>query len=74
MAGHKQRKFSRGGTRPPPENRQTDAAPIRARAPLIEQFYVAVDRQLKSGFGIRSGRKGSARNKEKTSRSTSDRL
>ena len=50
MAGHKQRKFSTGGTRPPPENRQTDAAPIRARAPLIEQFYVAVDRQLKSGF------------------------
>ncbi len=46
----KQRKFSRGGTRPPPENRQTDAAPIPT-APLIEEYYVAVDGQLKSGFG-----------------------
>jgi hypothetical protein len=33
------------------ENKQTDPAPIRARTPLVEQYYVAVDRQLKSGFG-----------------------
>ena len=52
MAAHKQRKFSSRGRSPAPESRQTDsAAPIRARAPLMEQYYVAVDRQLKSGFG-----------------------
>ena len=50
MAVHKQRKLSSRG-RSPPENRQTDSAPIRATVPLIEQYYVAVDRQLKSGFG-----------------------
>ena len=33
------------------EAQETDSAPIRATAPLIEQYYVAVDRQLKSGFG-----------------------
>jgi hypothetical protein len=33
------------------DNKQTASAPIRAAAPLIEQFYVAADRQLKSGFG-----------------------
>lgn len=27
------------------------ARPVRAKPPLVEQFYVAVDRQLKSGFG-----------------------
>jgi hypothetical protein len=51
MAAHKQRKFSSRGRSPAPESRQTDSAPIRATAPLIEQDYVAVDRQLKSGFG-----------------------
>jgi hypothetical protein len=53
IATHKRRKLSsRGRTATPtPENKQTDPAPIRASAPLIEQYYVAVDRQLKSGFG-----------------------
>ena len=53
MAKYKRRKFSnRDKTTPPTsENKQADPAPIRARAPLIEQYYVAVDRQLKSGFG-----------------------
>jgi hypothetical protein len=52
MATYKRRKFSHQRKRadPVPESKQTDPAPIRARAPLIEQFYVAVDRQLKSGF------------------------
>ena len=50
MAAYKQRKFSSRGRSPAPESRRTDSAPIRAKAPLIEQFYVAVDRQLKSGF------------------------
>jgi hypothetical protein len=48
MATYKRRKFLNQGKRP--ENKHTDPAPIRAKAPLIEQFYVAVDRQLKSGF------------------------
>ena len=53
MAVHKRRKFSNQGRNAnrAPESRQTDSAPIRAKAPLVEQFYVAVDRQLKSGFG-----------------------
>src|SRR6516162_10436179 len=51
MVLHKQRKLSSRGRSPAPENRQTDSAPIRATVPLIEQYYVAVDRQLKSGFG-----------------------
>jgi hypothetical protein len=53
MATYKRRKFLNQGKRadPAPENKHTAPAPIRARAPLIEQFYVAVDRQLKSGFG-----------------------
>ena len=52
MATYKRRKFLNQGKRadPAPENKDTDPAPIRAKAPLIEQFYVAVDRQLKSGF------------------------
>jgi hypothetical protein len=51
MATHKQRKFSSRARSPAPESRQTDSAPIRATVPLAEQYYVAVDRQLKSGFG-----------------------
>ena len=51
MAAHKQRKLSGRGRSPAPESRQTDSAPIRATVPLMEQYYVAVDRQLKSGFG-----------------------
>ena len=38
--------------RPIPANNQSMVAPPkRARPPLIEQFHVAVDRQLKSGYG-----------------------
>jgi|SRR5215472_12146931 hypothetical protein len=51
MATYKQRKFSSRGRSSAPESKQTDSAPIRATVPLIEQYYVAVDRQLKSGFG-----------------------
>ena len=51
IARYKQRKLSSRGRRPAPESRQTNSAPTRATAPLIEQYYVAVDRQLKSGFG-----------------------
>ena len=51
MAAHKRRKFSGRGRSPAPESRQTDSAPRRATAPLIEEYYVAVDRQLKSEFG-----------------------
>jgi hypothetical protein len=47
MAAYKQRKSSSRGRSPAPESRQT----VRATVPLIEQYYVAVDRQLKSGFG-----------------------
>jgi len=47
----KQRKFSSRTRSPAPESSQTDSVPIRATVPLIEQYYVAVDRQLKSGFG-----------------------
>ena len=51
MAAHKQRKFSGRGRSPAPESSRTDySATIRAAAPLIEEYYVAVDRQLKSGF------------------------
>ena len=50
MAAHKQRKLSSRGKSPAPESRRTDSVPIRATVPLIEQYYVAVDRQLKSGF------------------------
>jgi hypothetical protein len=51
MAAHKRRKLSGKGRGPAPESKRTDSAPIRATVPLIEQYYVAVDRQLKSGFG-----------------------
>ena len=75
MAAYKQRKFSSRGRSPAPENRQPDSAPIRAAVPLIEQYYVAVDRQLKSGFGTydaaEKGRKG---DKEEISKSAGNRL
>ena len=53
MAMQRRRKLSeRGrGTSPVPHNKQTVSVPMRTSAPLIEQFYVAVDRQLKSGYG-----------------------
>ena len=50
MAAHKQRKFTSHARSPAPESKQTESAPIRATVPLIEKYYVAVDRQLKSGF------------------------
>jgi len=50
MAAHKHRKFSSRGKSRAPESRQADSAPIRTTAPLIDLYYVAVDRQLKSGF------------------------
>ena len=51
MAAYKQRNFSSRTRSPAPESKQTDSAPRRATVPLIEQYYVAADRQLKSGFG-----------------------
>ena len=52
MTRHRRPKPSGRGRRTaaPPINTQAVSAPTRARAPLIEQFYVAVDRQLKSGY------------------------
>jgi hypothetical protein len=50
MAAHKHRNFSSRGRSPAPESTQTDSAPIRATVTLVEPYYVAVDRQLKSGF------------------------
>jgi hypothetical protein len=58
MAIRKQARFSRGTNRPSNRTGQTrpstangTAAPVRkvSRPPLTEPFYVAVDRQLKSG-------------------------
>jgi hypothetical protein len=50
-------------------------APIRATVPLIEQYYVAVDRQLKSGFGTyEAAEKGRKGDKEKISESAGNRL
>jgi len=37
------------------------ASPIRAKVPLIEQYYVAVDRQLKSGYGTYEAAEKAAR-------------
>jgi len=48
---HKHRKVSNRGGSSAAESEQTASAAIRATVPLIEQYYVAVDRQLKSGFG-----------------------
>jgi hypothetical protein len=53
MAAHKRRRLSNRGksANPTPESKESDSVPIRSAAPLVEQYYVAVDRQLKSGFG-----------------------
>jgi hypothetical protein len=53
MAVRKRQKLSNQRRRasPAPVSKETDPAPIRAAAPLVEQYYVAVDRQVKSGFG-----------------------
>jgi len=50
---HKRQKLSnqRRRANPARENNETASAPIRSAAPLVEHYYVAVDRQLKSGFG-----------------------
>jgi hypothetical protein len=63
MATFKRRKFLNQGKRadPAPENKQTDAAPIHAKVPVIEQYYVAVDRQLKSGYGTYEAAEKAAR-------------
>ena len=37
--------------RPIPVNQTTIAPLKRVKPPLVEQFHVAVDRQLKSGYG-----------------------
>jgi hypothetical protein len=53
MAVHKRQKLSnqRRKANPVRENKEIVSAPIHAAAPLVEHYYVAVDRQLKSGFG-----------------------
>jgi len=53
MAAHKRQKLSNQRRRAnlTPETKETISAPIRAATPLVEHYYVAVDRQLKSGFG-----------------------
>jgi len=63
MAAHRRRKLpNRGkGANHASENKQTDPAPIRAKVPLIEQYYVAVDRQLKSGYGTYEAAEKAAR-------------
>ena len=52
MTRHRRPKLSGPGRRAAsgPVNKQTVSAPKRASAPITEQFYVAVDRQLKSGY------------------------
>ena len=67
MAAHRRRKLqNRGkGVNPNSENKQIDPAPIRAKAPLIEQYYVAVDRQLKSGYGTYEAAEKAARETKK---------
>jgi hypothetical protein len=49
----RQQKLLHRGRRANPamETKETVSAPIRAAAPLVEQYYVAVDRQLKFGYG-----------------------
>jgi len=63
MATYKRRKLSNRGraSTKVSESKQTDPAPTRARAPLVEQYYVAVDRQLKSGFGTYEAAEKAAR-------------
>ena len=47
------------------DNKQTDPAPIRAKVPLTEQYFVAVDRQLKSGYGTYEAAEKAARETKK---------
>jgi hypothetical protein len=63
MAVHKRQKFSnqRRRANQAPENMETVSAPIRTATPLIEHYYVAVDRQLKSGFGTYEAAEKAAR-------------
>jgi hypothetical protein len=63
MAAHRRRKLPyRGkGANPASENKQTDAAPIHAKVPVIERYYVALDRQLKSGYGTYEAAEKAAR-------------
>jgi hypothetical protein len=61
MATQKRPKLSHRGKRTNPENKETVSAPIRAASPLVEQYYVAVDRQLKSGYGTYEAAEKAAR-------------
>ncbi len=63
MAAHRRQKlpYREKRANPATENKQTDAAPIRAQAPLIEHYYLAVDRQLKSGYGTYEAAEKAAR-------------
>jgi hypothetical protein len=63
MAAHKRQKLSNQRRRinPAPVSKETNSAPIRAEVPLIEQFYVAIDRQLKSGYATYEAAEKAAR-------------
>jgi hypothetical protein len=63
MAAQRRQKLLHRGRRanPATENKETASAPIRAAAPLVEQYYVAVDRQLKSGYGTYEAAEKAAR-------------
>jgi hypothetical protein len=63
MAAHKRQKLSNQRRRAnlTPETKETISAPIRAATPLVEHYYVAVDRQLKSGFGTYEAAEKAAR-------------
>jgi len=50
MATHRRQKLSDRGRRTNSANKQKGSSANTRREPLIEQYYVAVDRQLKSGF------------------------
>ena len=63
MAPQRRKKLKHRGRRASPAtgNKETVSAPIRAAAPLVEHYYVAVDRQLKSGFGTYEAAEKAAR-------------
>jgi hypothetical protein len=66
-AQRRQKLLHRGRTaNPATENKETVSAPIRAAAPLVEQYYVAVDRQLKSGYGTYEAAEKAAREIKET--------